>query len=275
MTISWHRWLVKKSARRAFVLASVACAPFTLPRGRGKRQVRAITYHRFGHARRDPWCLTPEAFDLQMRFLAEHRLAVSLHDVLRFARGEIALPDNSVLVTIDDGFRSVLSVAAPILARYRIPAVAYITTSVVENVQAAKPATEPYLTWAEVVELDRMGVAIGSHAHTHRSMAKLDRAEVRAEGQRSKDLIEQRLGKEVSSFAYPFGMRRDESAVTLEVLAECGYESLFISQHGKISPGADPLRLPRVKLEGGEPDWMFKRLYRGGMDAWGMVDRLL
>ena len=275
MTESLHRWRIKKAARKAVVLGSLVSSSIAVRRLAGKAKVRVITYHRFGQAERDPWCLDPRAFGEQMRWLAERRLAVSLHDVLRFVRGEVELPTGSVLVTMDDGYSSVLSVAAPILRQYGVPAVAYITTGAIGNREAGKGAGESFLTWKQVGALDAGGMAIGSHGHTHRSMTKLGQDELREEGQRSKTLIETQLGRKVTSFAYPFGMRGDESVSTAKTLAECGYTSIFISQHGTIRQGANPLRLPRIKVEAGEPLWMFKLLCEGGMDAWSLADRIL
>jgi hypothetical protein len=119
MTESVLRWRVKKAARKAVVLGSLASSSIAVRRLAGKSKVRAITYHRFGHVDRDPWWVPPRVFDEQMRWLAERSLAVSLDDVLRFARGEIDLPTGSVLVTMDDGSSSVSTVAAPILRRSR------------------------------------------------------------------------------------------------------------------------------------------------------------
>ena len=45
--------------------------------------------------------------------------------------------------------------------------------------------------------------------------------------------------------------------------------------HGAIAPGADPLTLPRVKIEGGEGLWMFRAIVDGGLDAWRWVDRFM
>ena len=275
MTESLYRWRVKKAARRAVVLGSLASSSIAVRRLAGKPRVRAITYHRFGHVAHDPWWVPPHVFDEQMRWLAEQRLAISLNDLLRFAHGEIDLATGSVLVTIDDGSSSVSTVAAPILRRYGIPAVAYIATYAIGNPDAGKGAGEPFLTWEQVAALSASGMTIGSHSLTHRSMAKLTPGEIRDEGQRSKELIEANIGKEVTSFAYPFGMRRDESPLTERILAECGYSSVFISQHGTIELGANLLRLPRIKVEAGEPLWMFKLLCAGGMDAWGLADKVL
>ncbi|HEY0818273.1 MAG TPA: polysaccharide deacetylase family protein [Rhizobacter sp.] len=275
MTISTLRWIVKKTARTAMVLGSFVSGSLALRRlaGRGATTIRVITYHRFGDALRDPWCVGPAAFEAQMRWLAEHRLAVSLDQVERFVRGEIDLPDGAVLVTMDDGFSSWLHVAAPILQRHGIPSVAYVTTSFVGTTSVSG---EPYLTWDEVAQLAKVpGITIGSHAHRHCSIAKLGVEQVREEGTRSKQLLEQCIGMPVRSFAYPFGMRTDESAMTERVLSECGYDSIFIAQHGVLRRGARLARLPRVKVEGGDALWMFRLLCRGGMDAWKLVDDTL
>lgn len=273
MTVSLHRWVVKKAARFAMVLGSTVTGSLALRRlsGRGPT-IRVLTYHRFGDAVRDPWCVSPAVFEQQMRWLAERKLAVSLDEVERFVRGEIELPEGSVLVTMDDGFSSVLNIAAPILRRHGIPSVVYVTTSYVGDISTAG---EPYLTWDEVARLPAAGVAVGSHAHTHRSIARLSEEGIREEGQRSKELLEQHLGQPVRSFAYPFGMHTDESPVSARVLASVGYSTVFIAQHGTLRRGADLSRLPRVKVEGGEPLWMFKLLCRGGMDAWKLVDNTL
>lgn len=70
-------------------------------RAANRPAVRVLTYHRFGESRRDPWCVSAEVFESQVRWLAEQGLAVSLDDVLEFARGEKGLPDGAVLITTD------------------------------------------------------------------------------------------------------------------------------------------------------------------------------
>lgn len=274
MSESLARWRIKKAARAGVVLASAVSGSLAVRRLLDRPRLRVITYHRFGYADRDAWCVPPEDFEAQMAWLAAQRLAVSLDDALAFARGERALADGSILVTMDDGFSSVLSVAAPILKRHGIPAVAYVTTSVLGNAEAGRGAGEAFLTWDELREAEASGMTIGSHGHTHRSMARLSEAEARDEARRSKDLLEARLGKAVDSFAYAYGMRKDESPATAALLSECGYRSVFISQHGTVRAGANPLRLPRIKVEAGEPVSFFKLLCQGGMDAWSIADRV-
>lgn len=82
------------------------------------------------------------AFESQVRFLARNLHPVSGEQVVQAIRGDGALPPRAVLVTFDDGDPSLVSTAAPILARWGVPAVAFVVTGVLESVQP--------LWWQEV-----------------------------------------------------------------------------------------------------------------------------
>ena len=244
--------------------------------------LRVLTYHRCGPSAYDPFCVTRRAFAAQMRHLAEHELAISLRDLESFLSGTAELRSGSVLVTIDDGFRSVCREMLPVLKQYAVPAVAFITPSLIdsrpEHLGSLGPCgelPEDYLTWDEIGALAAQGITIGSHGWTHRSLGRLSPAEIRDEAGRSRDLLEARLGCRVTSFAYPYGTRADFNRTTAMILAEAGYTTVFTSQHGAIARGADPIELPRIKVEGGEGLWMFRLLCHGAMDGWRLVDRML
>ncbi len=283
-SVSQSRWYLKKAARKGLAAAAwgsgylAARAKVTA----GPR-VRVLTYHRFGDRPYDPFCVTRRDFQAQMQYLADRRLAVSLDDLEAFLAGKRELPDGAVLVTVDDGFRSVYTEMLPVLKEYAVPAVAYITPSLIRD-RARSSATageasaadvEEYLSWDEIQRLAANGVVIGSHGWTHRSLGRMTEAEARDEAVRSRDTLQRRLQRRVTSLAYPYGTRADFSPLTAGVLAEAGYTMAFTSQHGAIAKDADPIELPRVKVEGGEGPWMFRLLCRGAMDGWRLVDRAL
>ena len=273
--MSLARWIVKKAARRSvalgsFVSGSIGARWVTSSESR----VRVLTYHRIGHETREPFCVSPEVFDAQMRYLSEHRLAIDLDDLRGFVAGQRGLPDGACVVTIDDGCASTLTEALPILRRWGVPAVAFVTSSLVGLDVDALP--ERYLGWDELRELAESGfIEIGSHAYTHRSLGAMDPEEAREEAFKSKAMLEENLGREVRSFAYPFGTRGDFDPITERALADAGYTVAFNSMHGTVRPGMDPISLPRIKVEGGEGLLMFRLLSRGGMDAWRVVDQNL
>jgi peptidoglycan/xylan/chitin deacetylase (PgdA/CDA1 family) len=271
--VSRRRWLAKKAARSAVALCAWASGSLLARRALSRRpRIRAITYHRFGDVPGDPFTVRPSAFDAQMRWLAERGLLVSLADLEEFVAGRRTLHEDSVLVTVDDGGHSLHAVALPVLRHYGVPAVAFVTAGLVGAPAEAGDSPEPYLGWDELEALQAAGVAIGSHAFTHRSLGRMTAAEAREEALRSRELLERRLGTAVRAFAYPFGTRVDCGPATERILVESGYRCAFHSMHGAIRPGMDPIHLPRIKIEGGEGLWMFRLCCGGAMDAWRGVD---
>lgn len=269
-------WAIRKGIRggfgRATWLTGLVAARELLG---GTARVRAITYHRFGEAPRDPWVVRTEHFDAQMQWLAESGLAVSLGEVLDFVEGRGQVVDGAVLVTIDDGCLSTLSTALPILKRHGVPAAAFVSAGLIGSTATAADHGEPYLSWDQLRELHREGVEIGSHAFDHRSLARMTQAEARDQAARSRAVLEDRLSAPVLSFAYPFGTRSDFGPETDRLLSESGYTIAFNSIHGAIRPGMDPVSLPRVKIEAGEGMSLFRLSCRGAMDPWRLVDDAL
>ncbi len=273
-TIPRSRWYLKKSARKGLAFGAWLSGALHVRKAVSPApRVRVLTYHRVGEIPYDPFCIRPEAFEAQMRWLAERQLALSLDEVERFVRGDFRFPGDRVLVTIDDGFLSTHAVMMPILRKYAVPAVAFVTASAID--QEAGPHPERYMTWRELRDLPAANVAVGSHAFTHRSLGRMSAAEAQQEGARSRALLQERLEAPVTSFAYPFGTRRDYSPETDRLLAACGYTLVFNSQHGAVRGGRRSGSLPRIKVEGGEDLRMFQLLCRGAMDGWRVVDHLL
>ena len=279
MTSSF-RWHLKKTARKSVVLGHWATHRLANTVAPSASEVRVLTYHRFGQIFRDPFCVSPNDFAMQMAWLAENDLAVSLADVEAFVHEGKALKPGSVLVTIDDGFQSVGSLALPILKRYRIPAVVFVSSGNVgrkisqRNRQGETPI-ENYLDWPDLRQLVDAGIEIGSHAITHRSLGRMPISEAESEIKGSRTNLEQELGTPVTAFAYPYGTLADFNHDIAVAMKSCGYRLAFTSQHGAIRPHMNAMTLPRIKVEGGEDPWLFPLMARGGLDAWRWIDRAL
>jgi peptidoglycan/xylan/chitin deacetylase (PgdA/CDA1 family) len=234
-------------------------------------------YHRLRNAARDPFGVTPDAFEQQMAWLAECGLVLSLAAVREHIEGRRSLARGGVLVTIDDGYRDLYSVGLPILRRHHIPAVAFVTVGQLEErgLQCDADAADAHLSWTELAELLDGGVTVASHGWDHVSLAQLDAPQLSEQIARSRRELEQRLGITVDAFAYPFGTQRDFNLATERALVDAGYRLAFTAQHGAVRRAANRYALPRVKVEGGEGMSMFRHIVAGGLDAWGLIDRLL
>ena len=269
------RWRAKKLARAGVALGSWASGSL-LVRGRmaSSPRVRVLMYHRFRDARRDPFSVRPAEFERQMRWLAEHRLAVSPDELAAFIAGRQSLPDGSVVVSVDDGFRDFLTEALPIMREHGIPGICFVPVAEIAD-HSNGGGADARLTWNDLETLSSAGIAIGSHSYEHRSLGRMSQSDAYEQAHLSRTELERRLGRPVVTFAYPFGTRADYNDGTRVALHDAGYVQAFVTQHGAVMRGSDPLTIPRVKVEGGEALWMFRLIVRGGLDGWSAVDRTL
>jgi len=94
-----------------------------------------LMYHRVNDDR-DPFfpSVPVKVFEQQMAYIARTYRVLRLEDLAdRSARGE--LPRNALAITFDDGFRDNLTHAAPILARYDLPATVFLATAFIGTAQ--------------------------------------------------------------------------------------------------------------------------------------------
>ncbi|MGA7123141.1 MAG: polysaccharide deacetylase family protein [Polyangiaceae bacterium] len=98
-----------------------------------------LTYHRVAHSGAASTLddgvvdVTQELLEKQLSFLGRWFQAVGLDELLLFAQGRHALPNNPVLITFDDGYRDNHDVALPLLRRYGIRATFFVATEYVEK----------------------------------------------------------------------------------------------------------------------------------------------
>lgn len=277
------RWVLKKLSRSGIAIGTLAIGGLTgLNKSEREQSIRVLTYHRFGNIPRDPFCMSLGNFQSQIAYLANKKIAISLtefEDILYYG---LPIRPGAVLVTIDDGCCSTFERALPILRDYEVPAVAFVTPSLIRDISSGDlsifrghSVVEDYMSWRELEQLVGARVSIGSHSWTHHSLGRMSPSQVEEEVNCSRDILEQRLGIPIKAFAYPYGTRADFNNTTRRILKEAGYRFAFTSQHGSIRKGDDPLCLPRIKVESGEGLWLFKLLLRGGLDAWSWVDDIL
>jgi peptidoglycan/xylan/chitin deacetylase (PgdA/CDA1 family) len=127
--------MLKRAARKAARTISVLVpGGLSFARRVRRRSVAIVMYH--GVVEEElpvwNWCqLHRNTFDKQIAFLANEYRILPLRDVIeRLSRG-LSAPEGTVCITFDDGFRSVLSTAYPILLKYQAPATVFLVTSLI------------------------------------------------------------------------------------------------------------------------------------------------
>lgn len=104
------------------------------------------------------------------------------------------------------------------------------------------------LTWAEVREMEESGwVSFGAHTMHHPILAYLScPEEVRLEIEECRDVLQQKLGHAVRTFAYPVGRSEHIGKVAIESVREAGYDWAVTTTNGICTSQDDPYQLRRV-----------------------------
>jgi peptidoglycan/xylan/chitin deacetylase (PgdA/CDA1 family) len=220
------------------------------------RQVAILGYHKVGPppGEWETWFYIPEqVFAAQLTCLQAHDWeCIDLETFMRGLREPDALPAKSALLTFDDGYRSMLHSALPVLQRFRCPAVLFIPTDYVgdwNRFDGGAEPDEPICDWNELRQLQDQRVAVQSHSVSHRAFSTLSPAEIEAEAGRSKCLIEERLQRPVELFSFPFGDAGQDPVATVAILRQAGYQAACLYGGGPVSlPAADPCLLSRIAM---------------------------
>jgi peptidoglycan/xylan/chitin deacetylase (PgdA/CDA1 family) len=108
-----------------------------------------------------------------------------------------------------------------------------------------------FLSWDEAREMQRNGMAFGSHTHTHEILGKLSSDRQREELSISKEILESELRQKIDTLAYPVGARTAFSEITMDLLRETGYAAAFSHYGGFNKPGKiQPFDICRCKIGG-------------------------
>lgn len=102
------------------------------------------------------------------------------------------------------------------------------------------------LSWEEIIEMSDEGVSFGAHTHTHPSLSRIPIEEAKEEIQLSKNLIEERLGKEINTFAYPYGSDKDINGEVRDVVKDIGFKCACVLKDGISWAGDDVFLLKRA-----------------------------
>ena len=171
----------------------------------GYQTVPILCYHRFGE-HGDSLEVSAAQFREQLNYLKENDYRViPLADLMGFLRGERSLPKRAVVLTIDDGHRSIYQVAYPMLKEFGYPVTLFIYSDYIEN---------GGLRWREIDEMVKSGlISIQPHSKSHANLAVKRRGESKAQYARRlrnevnvpTDMLRRHLRRKVAFYAYPYG----------------------------------------------------------------------
>lgn len=156
-----------------------------------------------------PYAVTTEQFAAQMRRL--HRQGfrtISVQEAARYVSGTYTAPPGVFAITFDDGYRSLLTSALPILEALNYTATVYLISDYLDDPRpnsTRQPGT--YLNASEVRTLQSAGWELGAHSRSHPDLTTVDEAQLDEEICGSRRRLADLFGDPIPTFCYPYHRR--------------------------------------------------------------------
>jgi len=224
--------------------------------------IRVINYHDV--PAKEAW-----QFEEHLRYYAKHFAPVCYKDLIRFQGGDWKKDKPGLIISFDDGYRSAYETVAPLLEKYGFQGWFFVPAGLIDlpvNIQFEKAAqhrvfpkshdpNDPrvFLTWEQIVELDKTHV-IGCHTASHcRLNSTLTETQLFEEIVHSKRILEEKLRHDVPAFAWVGGEESSYSCKAAKVLRDTNYQVVFLTNNSLIRPGVNFHLLDRTNVESNFP----------------------
>lgn len=213
------------------------------------KKIPVLCYHRFGVEVADSMTIKNSAFTEQMEWLKTHGYTViPLDTAMQYLQGKVKnIPAKSVVVTVDDGHKSVYTDMAPIVKKYNIPVTLFIYPSAISNAKYA-------MTWEQLKDLETTKLFhVESHTYWHPNFKKEKKmlsAEEYAKSvdkqlNGSKKKLEEKTGHEIKYLAWVFGIYDDALLVDAK---RAGYTAAFTIDRKHASSSNNSMALGRYMV---------------------------
>ncbi len=229
-----------------------------LPRRSDRQLGRILCYHSVGQPLWGVNDVHPKDFRRQIELCLEAGYTfVPPSEIAKTGGGP-----KELAITFDDGLKSVGTIAAPILAEYKVPWSVFVVSEWSEG--RGGWAAETILDWRDLERLAASGAEIGSHSLSHPDFGRLDPNEFQDELGESRLAIERRLGIRTTSFAIPFGQSMNWPEAAARAARAVGYDVIY-AQAEETRPGDTVARTFVTRFDG---ERIFRALLEGAFDRW-------
>ncbi|HMG89088.1 MAG TPA: polysaccharide deacetylase family protein [Chryseolinea sp.] len=208
---------------------------------KNNKEVVCFIYHRFGDSRYPSTNVSVEDFETHLKYLVENDFHVlKFSEAITYLRSDQP-SKKTVVITIDDGYKSFFKNALPLLKKYKIPATLFVNTETVGG--------GDYMTWDELKEVVRYDIEIGNHTHSHHYFLNLPTSSryktFKDEIELSQSIIKKKLDLQPIVFSYPYGEFDSEMK---KIVKQAGFVAAAAQNSGVMHSGSDIFQCPRFPM---------------------------
>lgn len=208
-----------------------------------------LQYHHVSASTPASTSVTPEQFREQMQYLSENDFIVKpLSEVVDAIKNNQQIAPKTVVITFDDGYRSIAKAAHPILKEYGFPYTLFV------SIEPIKAKYREMMSWDELIALSKEGAEIANHSWAHEYLIRKQDGEsevqwlARIEDNilKTESEIFLATGQNHKMLAYPYGEYNQaiESMLDRHGFIGLGQQSGAVGQYSSLTA------LPRFPVAG-------------------------
>lgn len=242
---------------------------FSLYVNRKKYEVPVIMYHRvINNAENEGVYGTyiyEDMFKKHLQYLKDKNYTVITFKDLdkigwrnRFEKGK-----KYIILTFDDGYKDNYDLAFPILKEFNFKATIFLMGSLTYNEWDVKAGGERKFSLMSVEMIKEMqdyGIEFGAHTFNHPKLNTLSNEEIEHQIVDVKKLLEEKIGKEIITFAYPYGILNDYAK---EMAKKADYTFALATDSGSVCLSDDLYQIRRIAIFPNTNLFSFKRKVAG------------
>jgi peptidoglycan/xylan/chitin deacetylase (PgdA/CDA1 family) len=247
--------------RQKFASMRMCCERHVLARvGRSRKRYigRILCYHTIGQEAWGVNDVTPSQFrrHIEQALNAGFRF-VPASEIVKTGGGP-----KDLAITFDDGMKSVVTNAAPILKEYGLPWTFFPVSDWCEG--KIEWPDDTVMDWHDVEKLMADGAEMGSHSATHPDFGHIGLPQMIDELGGSREMFQRRLGYAPTTFAIPLGQSMNWRDAAMKAAQDAGYEVIYAQAEETRPTGT----IPRTFVSKFDGDRIFNALLKGKFDRW-------
>ena len=168
-----------------------------------------------------------------------------------------------IILTFDDGYKDNYDLAFPILKEFNFKATIFLMGSLTYNEWDVKAGGERKFSLMSVEMIKEMqdyGIEFGAHTFNHPKLNILSNEEIEHQIVDVKKPLEEKIGKEIITFAYPYGILNDYAK---KMTKKAGYTFALATDSGSVCLSDDLYQIRRIAIFPNTNLFSFKRKVAG------------
>jgi peptidoglycan/xylan/chitin deacetylase (PgdA/CDA1 family) len=200
-----------------------------------------FVYHRFGDSRHPSTNTTKQELTKEFQYFKDSGyIVVPLEKLVNALEKKKNIPDNWVVLTIDDSFKSFYDNGLEIFEKFNYPFSLFV------YVKASEKRYPDYLSWKQLKQISKYG-SLEFHSYAHPHLTKMSDKQVKEDFSKGLKIFEKRLHVKPKYYTYPYGEYNDRIK---KIAKFFGFNAIINQNMGAVGRKSDLFDLDRSALVG-------------------------